>query len=141
MGVFRENRLGHAEMRGQLVELRLVQVADRVDRRGHVAVLGAVAQQQLALVARAQHQALERRALVVEHGHPFPGALVGQPHPRGVGESGEIGVDLLGDRHVDARTPRASITARLSRRVASLEVLYGMVRASTFSGPSDRAAR
>ena len=76
---------GHAQMGRQLVELRLVEIADRIDGRRHVAELRAVAQQQLALIARAGHQGLERRALVVEHGHPLAGALVGEPQLRGVG--------------------------------------------------------
>ena len=101
VGSFVEDLLGHAQIRRQMVKLRLVEIADGIDGRGHVAELRAVAQEQLALVARAGHQGPERRALVVEHGHPLAGALVGQAKLRGVGKLGEIGVDLVGDRHVD----------------------------------------
>ena len=86
MGGFCQDLPRHAQMGGQLVELRLVEIADRIDRRGHVAELRAVAQEQLALVAGAGHQGAEGGALIVEHGHPLAGALVGQAELRGVGK-------------------------------------------------------
>ena len=88
------------------MELRLVEIADRIDGRRHVAKLRAVAQQQFALVARAGHQLPRmlhsgRKARSFARGRTYWPGEAGRRR-----ETGKIGVNLVGNRRVDRLNPQ-----------------------------------
>src|SRR5205823_9820284 len=90
-------RRGDAEETGQLAKLRLVQIADRIDRRGHVAEDRSVPQEQLGLVARAERYRAEDLRAVVQDGHALARHLVPGAHAIDLFDAalgGEVGVDL-----------------------------------------------
>ncbi len=62
----------HVEVSRQLPDLGLVQIAERVDRRGQVAVQRAVAEQQLGLVAGAQHERVVLGRAIEQQDHAGP---------------------------------------------------------------------
>jgi len=72
-------------------------VHQEVSRRQHCARYGAgpaVAEQQLRLIAGAEHQRLPARRVVVEDRHALARHLVASPRAVGVGETFEVRVDL-----------------------------------------------
>ena len=74
-----DDRVGDADGRGQLADLALVQVADRVERAGAVAEQRRVADQRLGLVAGPDDQPAPRHRVVVQDGHPHAGHEVAAP--------------------------------------------------------------
>ena len=95
----------HAEVGREVADLRLVEVADGIDRAGHVAVDRAVADEELGLVARPQDEPALARGIVVEDGHPLPGHLVAALDAALRRVGGEVEVDLGGD--IDRLVPDA----------------------------------
>ena len=104
----------------------------RVERGGQVAVQRAVAQEQLGLVARPEHQRAVRGRAVVEHGHAHARHHVPQPvRVRGTGLAREgvhhrCDVDLL--RQDAQRSPSVSSA---SAQGQGLLARYGMSTAVT----------
>src|SRR4029079_1220176 len=84
-----------------------------------------VAEQQLALVAGAQHQALEGGALIVQNRHPLTGALISQAQAVSLRKLCKVSVDLRSDRHVE-RLDAKLIDDRL--RIVARGVTRGLIR-------------
>ena len=87
----------HPQGVGELPDLRLVKVPNRVEGTRHVAVDRAIAEEEFGLVAGPDHQPPEDRGLVVENRHPLTRHLVAPTPLLGVREAFEVGVDLRGD--------------------------------------------
>jgi hypothetical protein len=104
-----DDRPGQIHAASERKDLGLVEVAEGVERAGHVAEQSAVAEQKLRLVAGADHQRTVRPRHVVEDGHALAGHLVAAPAPVGVREALEVGIDLRGD--VDDSRVRAEVLA------------------------------
>ncbi len=81
------HRLGHGHSGCQLAHLGLVQVAQRVEPAGRIAVECGVAQQNLGLVARTDHQPAKRRRLVVQHDHAHARHDIAAPQAGHLGET------------------------------------------------------
>src|SRR5439155_4788060 len=61
-----DDDLGHSEQHRELTELRLVEIAHRIEIAGHISVARPVSEEQLRLVARPEHEAVRPRPVVLD---------------------------------------------------------------------------
>src|SRR5436309_3999686 len=86
----------HTEEHRHLAQLSLVEIADGIEVAGHVTVSRPVAEEQLGLVARSQHEAVGPSAVVLDR-FPLARHLVAAPYAIDVAEASEVRVDLWRD--------------------------------------------
>ena len=93
LGALSTIALGDAEIARQRPDLRLEQIAERIDRRRVVGVPGEISQQPFGLVSGADRQRVELRRLIEQHEHARARHHVAAPARVGVRFELQVAVD------------------------------------------------
>ena len=103
LGGFVDERLRNAEIARQRPDLRLEEIADRIDRRRVVGVPGKIPKQPFGLVSGADRQRIELRRLIEEHEHARARHHVAAPARIGIRLVLQVAVDRVADVDRSAR--------------------------------------